>query len=127
MAVNEYKVVKTFDDWYTQRDVDPRTGALARYAIAPCAEKIYRKFEKYKREMDNRTNDFWKLDTLAAGEVLTKRDDLSNVSSGDVAGMVRRTSRNIVQNTPNVEVVSEFNDDSTEGILTRHLLLSKII
>lgn len=127
MAVSEHKVVKEFDDWYTKREVDPRTGALGKYAIAPCAEKTYREYDKYKREMDNRTANFWKLDTLAAGEVLTKREDLSNVSSGDTAGMVRRTSRNIVQNCPNVEVVSEFDDDSIEGIFTRHMLLSKII
>ncbi len=127
MAVSEHKVVKEFDDWYDKREVDPRTGAFARHAIAPCAEKTYRDFEKYKREMDNRTADFWKLDVLADGEVLTKRDDLSNVSSGDMAGIVRRTARNIVQNTPNVEVISEFDDDSVEGIFTRHMLLSKII
>lgn len=127
MAVNEHKTVKVFEDWYTQREVDPRTGALGRYALAPCAEKTKLSYEKYKREMDNRTDNFWKLDTLAAGEVLTKRDDLSNVSDGSIAGMVRRTARNIVQNTPNVEVISEFNDDSTEGILTRHILLTKII
>lgn len=127
MAVNEHKTVKVFEDWYDKMEVDPRTGALGRYAIAPCAERTYREYEKFKREMDSRTKDFWKLDTLAAGEVLTKREDLSNVSSGDVAGMVRRTSRNIVQNTPNVEVISEFDDDSVEGIFTRHMLLSKII
>lgn len=127
MAVSEHKTVEVFEDWYTQREIDPRTGAFGRHAIAPCAEKTYREYDKYKTEMDRRTANFWKLDTLAAGEVLTKRDDLSNVSSGDVAGMVRRTARNIVQNTPNVEVISKFNDDSVEGILTRHLLLSKII
>lgn len=127
MAVNEYKVVKEFDDWYTKREVDPRTGALGRYSHAPCVEHIHKMFEKYKREMDSRTGDFWKLDLLAAGEVLTKRDDLSNVSSGDVAGMCRRTARNIVQNCPNVDVVSQFDDDSIEGIFTRHMLLSKII
>lgn len=127
MAVNEYKVVKEFDDWYTKREIDPRSGAFSRFAVAPCAEKTKRLFEKYKREMDNRTANFWKLDLLAAGEVLTKRDDLSNVSSGDVAGMCRRTARNVVQNCPNVEVISQFDDDSIEGIFTRHMLLSKII
>jgi hypothetical protein len=127
MAVNEHKTVMVFEDWYDKRQIDPRTGAFANYAIAPCADRTYREYDKYKSEMDSRTKNFWKLDTLAAGEVLTKRDDLSNVSSGDVAGMVRRTSRNIVQNTPNVEVISEFDDDSTEGILTRHILLTKII
>jgi len=125
--MSEHKVVTTFEDWYDKRVIDPRTGALAQYSPAPCAGRIHREYEKYKQEMDARTNNFWKLDTLAAGEVLTKRDDLSNVSSGDVAGLVRRTARNIVQNCPNVEVISQFNDDSTEGILTRHILLSKII
>jgi hypothetical protein len=127
MAVNEYKTVQVFEDWYTKREIDPRTGALGHFAFAPCVEKIWRTYEKYKTEMDSRTTNFWKLDTLAAGEVLTKREDLSNVSSGDVAGMVRRTARNIVQNCPNVEVISKFDDDSKEGILTRHMLLTNII
>lgn len=127
MAMSEHKTVMAFEDWYEKRQVDPRTGALSHFAFAPCVNRISLEFDKYKREMDNRTDNFWKLDTLAAGEVLTKRDDLSNVSDGSVAGMVRRTARNIVQNTPNVEIISEFNDDSVEGILTRHLLLTKII
>ncbi len=127
MAVSEHKVVREFDDWYEKREIDPRTQALGRFSIAPCAGKVHREYEKYKREMDNRTENYWKLDTLAAGEVLTKREDLPNVSSGDVAGMVRRTARNVVQNTPNVEVISQFDDDSAEGIFARHMLLSKVI
>ena len=127
MAVNEDTIVKEFDDWYTKREVDPRTGAFARYAIAPCAEKTYRMYEKYKREMDNRTENFWKLETLAAGEVLSKKPDLPNVSSGELAGLVRRGARNIVQNAPNLEVVSVFDDDSIEGIFAKHMLMTKVV
>ena len=77
--------------------------------------------------MDNRTEHFWKLETLAAGEVLSKKADLPNVSSGELAGLVRRGARNIVQNAPNLEVVSVFDDDSVEGIFARHILMSKIV
>lgn len=129
MAVktDEYKPVKEFDDWYTVRQEDPRTGCYARFAIDPCAERIVRMYDKFKREMDSRTKDFWKLETLAANEVLTKKPDLPNVSSGELAGLVRRGARNIVQNTPNLEVICEFNDDSPEGILAKHMLLTKVV
>ena len=40
---------------------------------------------------------------------------------------MRRIARNLVQNTPNVEVLSKFDDDSTQGIFSRHILTSKII
>jgi hypothetical protein len=127
VAVEEFKPVKTFEDWYTERSIDPITGAFARYALAPCAEKTYSKFKKFKNEMDARTAGFEKLETLADGEVLTKQPDLPNVSSGDVAGLIRRGARNIVQNTPNVEITSKFDDDSVEGIFSAYLLRSKII
>lgn len=127
MAVKEYTPIKDFDDWYTVRKIDPHGGGFDRWGIAPCAEHTVRLYEKYKSEMDRRVVNFEKLIKLAAGEVLSEKPDLPNVSSGDVAGLVRRGSRNIVQNTPNVEVISEFDDDSKEGIFTRHILLSKII
>lgn len=127
MAVVDNSGIKGFDDWYTIREVDPRSGAFARFSISPAAEQTYRMYEKYKREMDNRTEHFWKLETLAAGEVLSKKADLPNVSSGELAGLVRRGARNIVQNAPNLEVVSVFDDDSVEGIFARHILMSKIV
>lgn len=127
MAVEEFKPVKEFDDWYTVRSVNPLTGTFSRYAIAPCAERVVRKYQKFKTEMDARTVNFHKLETLADSEVLSKKPDLPNVSSGDVAGLIRRGARNIVQNTPNVEIVSKFDDDSVEGAFTKYLLSSKII
>lgn len=127
MAVKEYEVVRTFDDWYEKRVIDHKNGGFERWSLNPCALHTYKMFEQYKSEMGRRVQNFDKLLKVAAGEVLTEKPDLPNVSSGDVAGLVRRGARNIVQNTPNVEIISEFDDDSKEGIFTRYILLSKII
>ncbi len=127
MAVKEYKVVKEFDDWYEKLERDPNNGGFRTFAIAPCALHTFQMYEKFRTEMEMRTHNFHKLEKLAAGEVLTTKPDLPNVSSGDTAGLVRRASRNVVQNTPNIEILSEFDDDSVEGIFTRHILLSKVI
>lgn len=127
MAVKEFTPVLQFEDWYEKRVVDPVKGGFTRYSIAPCAEHIIRKYDKYRTEMQARTKNFYKLEKLAASEVLTERPDLPNVSSGDIAGLVRRGARSIVQNTPNVEVISQFDDDSAEGILSKHILTTKII
>src|SRR5690606_3440269 len=64
---------------------------------------------------------------LADGQVISPKADLPNISSGETAGIVRRIARNLVQNTPNVEVISNFDDDSPEGIFAKHILTSKII
>ena len=77
--------------------------------------------------MDSRCQNYEKLELLADGEVISKKADLPNVSSGETAGLVRRIARNLVQHTPNVEVISKFDDDSQVGIFVRHILLSKII
>ena len=119
--------VTEFDQWYTDRSVNTRTGALEFRNTTPCAQRLVAKFESFKREMDARLANYWKLEMLADGEVLSKQKDLPNVSSGETAGMVRRIARNVVQNTPNVEVISKFDDDSAEGVFVRHMLLEKII
>ena len=119
--------VTEFDQWYTDRSVNTRTGALEFRNTTPCAQRLVAKFESFKHEMDARLANYWKLEMLADGEVLSKQKDLPNVSSGETAGMVRRIARNVVQNTPNVEVISKFDDDSAEGIFVRHMLLEKII
>ena len=67
------------------------------------------------------------LEKLADGEVISPKPDLPNISSGETAGLVRRIARNLVQNTPNVDVISKFDDDSAKGIFARHILTSKII
>lgn len=122
-----YEPVTDFDDWYDNKQVDERDGCLRSYTTAPCAQKVWSLFEDYKREHQSRVANYYKYEIMADAEVVSKKPDLPNVSSGDIAGMVRRVARNVVQNTPNVEVVCEFDDDSPKGILARHVLKTKII
>jgi hypothetical protein len=82
---------------------------------------------RYKSEMDQRLEGYEKLEKIADGVVISPKADLPNVSSGETAGLVRRMARNLVQNCPNVEVISEFNDDSVQGVFSRHILTTKII
>lgn len=119
--------IKTFDDWYTDRSVDERSGCLEFRGMAPCADALWAGYQKYKREMDMRVGLYGQLEQLANGEVLSKKADLPNVSSGETAGIVRRIARNLVQHTPNLDVVSEFDDDSLEGAFVRHILLAKVV
>ena len=120
--------VKEFDDWYNDRRVDDRDGCLnVRSGLSKEAGAVVGKYDNFKREMDARLSDYGKLDKIADGEVITKRSDLPNVSSGETAGLVRRMARNLVQNTPNVEVISEFDDETPKGIFAKHILKTKII
>ena len=64
---------------------------------------------------------------LADNQVISPKPDLPNISSGETAGMIRRIARNVVQNTPNVEVISKFDDDQERGVITRAILGEKII
>lgn len=121
------KKVTAFEDWYEGYQEDPHTGCLKYRAMSPCASGIFRRYEHYKREMDRRVADFYKLELLADAEVISRKPDLPNVSSGEVAGLVRRIARMLVQNTPNVEVISEFDDDSVNGVLSSYILRSQII
>ena len=117
-----------FDAWYTEYGVDADTGCLSRRAnLSPKAVGLIRMFEKFKREMDSRCQNYDKLEKMADGEVISPKPDLPNVSSGETAGLVRRIARNLVQNAPNVEVISVFDDQSMYGIFSRHILLSKVI
>ena len=120
-------MVEDFDDWYTSRDFDSRDGSLLVRGFSEFANSLYAQFEEYKREHSKRVEKYHKYETMADAEVVSVKPDLPNVSSGEIAGMVRRTARNIVQHTPNVEVICEFDDDSAKGILARHILTSKII
>lgn len=119
--------VLRFDDWYDERVISSRDGALEYRSIAPCATSLHRRYEDYKLEMDTRCGEFYKLDRLADNEVISEKPDLPNVSSGETAGLIRRIARNLVQNTPNVEVISKFDDDSVEGIFAKHILTSNIV
>lgn len=121
------KRIKAFDDWYVDREEDPRTGKLEFRGLDKCAEALFNKWQDYRREMDARVAEYYKLVMLADAEVISKKPDLPNVSSGETSGMILRMARNLVQNTPNVEVISGFDDDSPEGIFARYILKAKVI
>lgn len=124
----QHHVVSSFEDWYTDYRLDDRDGSLdVRCATGPKGNKLWGMYQRYKSEMDQRTVHYHKLEKLADGAVISPKPDLPNISSGETAGLVRRIARNLVQNTPNVEVISKFDDDSAPGIFTRHILTSKII
>lgn len=128
MAVDsEMKPITDFEDWYLHYEVDPRDECLYRHDPGPYAQDLWKQFEHYRTEHMSRVRNYWKYEQMADATVVSEKPDLPNVSSGEIAGMVRRTARNIVQHTPNVEIVCEFDDDSPKGILARHMLLSKII
>jgi len=119
--------VTAFEDWYTDYKVDPRDGCLDVRNIAPHAQMLWSKYQRFKSEMDKRLQGYDKLERLADGHVISPKPDLPNVSSGETAGLVRRIARNLVQNCPNVEVLSKYDDDSLQGIFSRHILTTKII
>lgn len=123
-----HEPVIDFAQWYV--DYDPtggRDGCLEYRGHSDKGAKLYRMYTDAKREMDGRVHGYDKLEKLADGEVISPKPDLPNVSSGETAGLIRRTARNLVQNTPNVEIISKFDDDSVQGIFARHILLSKIV
>jgi hypothetical protein len=119
--------VPDFSAWYTGYDPDGRDGCLEFRGIGPMGAVMWREFTDFKREMDARVSGYEVLEKIADGEVINKKPDLPNVSSGETAGLVRRIARNLVQNTPNVEVVCKFDDDKPLGIFARHILGTKII
>ena len=119
--------ISSFEEWYASRSQDARTGAMIKAAPSPDGDAIIRAYEHYKREMDVRVGNYHKLVQLADAEVITPKPDLPNISSGETAGLVRRMARNLVQHTPNVNVISVHDDDSVRGIFARHILTSKII
>lgn len=127
MMAGGHEPITEFPQWYTDYEVDSRTGALQFRGTAKCADHLWSMWTEFQREMDARVENYWKLEKLADGEVLVEKPDLPNVSSGESAGIVRRVARNLVQNCPNVEVISKFDDDDALGLFAKHTLLSKII
>jgi len=117
----------TFEDWYDEYKVDPRDGCLDVRNIGPHGNRLWHMYTRYKSEMDKRVENYHKLEKLADGAVISPKPDLPNISSGETAGLVRRIARNLVQNTPNVEVLSKYDDDSMPGIFARYILTAKII
>lgn len=125
---SELDPITEFDDWYKEpRRPDYRTGALGNYEVGKFGNELYHRFEAFKREHLGRTANYEKYETMADAEVVSTKPDLPNVSSGDIAGMVRRIARNVVQHTPNVEILTTFDDDSAKGILARHFLKHHVI
>lgn len=118
--------MQAFENWYVDRRLD-RDGCLDYRGFAPECDVIWRRWERYKREADARLANYDKLIKVADNEVATPKKDLANVSSGETAGMVRRLARNLVQHTPNVDIINEFDDDSVKGVFVRHILKTKII
>ena len=116
MAVGNHSI-KTVEDWYDDYRVNMRDDTLQSFTISPEAAHLAKRYDDYKREMDTRVSNYWKLEALADAEVISKKPDLPNISSGETAGMVRRMARNLVQHTPNVEVVCEF--DRTMLVMRR--------
>jgi hypothetical protein len=122
-----YETVTDFEDWYERKELDHRDGSLLVHTVSPCAHHYWQQFEQFKREHAKRVEAYWKYETMVDAEVVSKKPDLPNVSSGEVAGMARRTARSVVQHTPNVEIHCEFKDDEPKGILARYVLKTKII
>lgn len=120
-------VVESFDDWYVERVESGRDGCLEYRGMSKCADQMYHQFLQYKREMEARIKNYEKLVMIADAEVINPKSDLPNISSGETAGMIRRMARNLVQHTPNVDIVSKFDDDKAKGIFVRHILKTKII
>ena len=119
--------IVAFEDWYDKYAIDERTGCLDVRNIGMRGAQLWHKYTRYKTEMDTRVHEYHKLEKLADGAVISPKPDLPNISSGETAGLVRRIARNLVQNTPNVEVISRYDDDSTPGIFARYILTAKII
>lgn len=123
----EMEPVSGFEQWYIDYEPHGRDDCLEFRGLSPWADFMWRDFQTYKREMDARVHAYEVLEKIADGEVISQKPDLPNVSSGETAGLVRRIAKNLVQNTPNVEVISEFDDEDAKGIFSKHILTSKVI
>ncbi|QOC56122.1 portal protein [Microbacterium phage Zhengyi] len=127
MSKTEFEAVTEFEDWYKNGTRINHLGALVPTGFSECAMRRFKTWQEYKSEMDSRVGQYWKYEKQAAAEVVSKKPDLPNISSGESAGFVRRIARNVVQHTPNVFIANEFDDDSIQGTLARHILKTKII
>lgn len=125
--MEEQGPITGFEQWYVDYEIDDRRDCLKFRDISEFGVEMWRRFDSFKREMDVRVGNYHVLEKLADGEVISPKPDLPNISSGETAGLVRRIARNLVQNTPNVDIISTFDDDQVKGIFSRHILLSKII
>ena len=127
MAVkSEFEAVEDFPDWYYDYRLDNK-GVLIPNAFTDCAARKLRMYQNFKTEMDARVGNYDKYEKQAAAEVVSRKADLANISSGENAGFIRRISRSVVQHTPNVFINNEFDDESIPGVLADYMLKSKVI
>ena len=126
MAMMDHKPVTSIEDWYTEQQVD-QDGVLTHVSFAESVPRLKWSYEHYKREMEKRVVGKEDLEKIANNEVTVVRPDRPNISSGEVAGLVLRIARNVVQNAPNVEVISSIEDDSLGGVIADYILRSKIL
>lgn len=125
MAV-ENTPIKEFADWYSRYTINERDGTL-QFQVAQRGSDLWKTYDKYRSEMDARVANFDDLIKQANAEVVSEKPDLPNVSSGETAGMIRRMARNLVQHTPNVDLVSKHDTNSPAAVLVRQILTAKII
>lgn len=126
MMKDPHGPVTDFADWYVDYSVSSE-GCVRDRGRSPQASELVRRFEKYRSDHVSRTQNYEKYEMQADAVMVSQKPDLPNVSSGEVAGMVRRTARNVVQHAPNVEIINEFDDDGPKGILASFILRDKII
>ena len=128
VTTEDTSAITAFEQWYVDKREDSRTGCLDYRGFSKKADALYSLFTSYKSEMDARLAGYEKLEMIADGEVISPKKDLPNISSGETAGIVRRIARMIVQNTPNTEIISKFDaDSSVEGVLAKYILDEKVI
>ena len=128
MAVGiDVDAIREFDQWYESRHVDDHDNTYRTFQLSPLAWSVTERHKDFKREMDARTANYHKLEMAAAGEVVTKKKDLPNISSGETAGLIRRIARNVVQNVPNVQLFSAHDPHSVAGVFADFVLRDKVI
>ncbi len=126
MAMMDHKPVTSIEDWYTERQ-ENEDGVLTHVSFADSVQRLKWSYEHYKREMEKRVVGKEDLEKIANNEVTVVRPDRPNISSGEVAGIVLRIARIVVQNAPNVEVISSIEDDSLGGVVADYILRSKVL
>lgn len=121
-----HEPIKEFAQWYVDLWEDAH-GRLRFRDLSPQATSLLKNFRDFKKSADARLADYDKLEQIADAAVAKEQEDLANVSSGETAGLLRRIARTLVQNTPNVDVVSIHDDDSVKGVLSQYMLSANII
>ena len=126
MAVIDQGPVTGTDDWYIERQLNDR-GELTVARLTDKARYVEQEYRRFKSEMERRMHGMEDLEKLANNEVTNVRPDRPNISSGELAGIILRLTRNVVQNAPNVNVISALDAKSLGGVIAEYILRSKIL